>query len=70
MKKDLCKVCKLKDNCLEFDYECIEASDFMYGFDITTYNKMLSKKINSIVFRVNDTYINSLIDKKHIALRG
>jgi len=57
-KRYLCSICKLKDTCQNnFDYECIEASDFLF-------------KPKSITYTVKDDFLDSLIDKNHNALRG
>lgn len=29
-KPYLCSICRLRDICIDFDYECVEASDFLY----------------------------------------
>ena len=53
-----CKVCKLNETCQgNFDYECVEASDFLYGVEI-------------IIYTVKDDFLDSLINKSNKALRG
>ena len=56
-KPYLCQICKLTETCQNnFDYECVEASDFLF-----TPNN---------IFTVKDDFLDSLIDKTNKALRG
>ena len=56
-KPYLCQICKLNETCQNnFDYECVEASDFLF-----TPNN---------IFTVKDDFLDSLIDKTNKALRG
>ena len=56
----LCSICKLKDTCQNnFDYECIEASDFLFRV-----------KDNLKVYTVKDEFLDSLTNKSNKALRG
>ena len=55
---EFCKICKLNKTCqMNFDYECIEASDFLYSIEIKSYT-------------VKDNFLDSLINKSNKALRG
>lgn len=55
-KPYLCQICKLNETCQNnFDYECIEASDFLFNKDT--------------IFTVKDDFLDSLIKKSNIGLR-
>jgi hypothetical protein len=57
-KKELCQICKLNETCQNnFDYECIEASDFLF-------------KPKSKIYTVKDDFLDSLTNKDNKALRG
>lgn len=53
----LCAICRINVVCRDFDYECVEASDFLF----TPKSK---------TFKVKDKFLDSLIDKDNKALRG
>ena len=56
-KPYLCQICLLFDTCQNnFDYECIEASDFLFN--------------KETIFTVKDDFLDSLIKKNNKALRG
>lgn len=53
----LCSICKLSFTCKTFDYDCVEASDFLF-------------KPKLKVYTVKDDFLDSLTNKSNKALRG
>lgn len=70
-KRYLCSICRLNKTCQNnFDYECVEASDFLYRKGDKDDYKRVIKELEK-TYTVKDDFLDSLIGKKdNKALRG
>lgn len=68
----LCSICKLRDTCKDFDYECVEASDFLYRKgDRDDYERVV-KEFKKTYTTKDALFLDKIDfpDKDHNALRG